>query len=280
MSRLLRANFARLIKNKPFYICIALMAFIGIYLPVTDFRKMITSGTAFSPDKNFLAFSACMGVAAAFFISMFVGTEYGCGTMRNKIATGQSRVKIYFANLVTVYTALIIICAAYIVPYLCAAVPLLGDFRVYSAEQIAVMLVCIGFIVFAYGVIFLTAAMLVQSKASSAVGCIMAAYFLLFGGVYINSCLMQEEFTDNVYLNENGETVTELHQKNPDYVDGARRRVYEFINDVLPGNQSFSIMMWDGADMSRIYRMEFFSSAFAAVSMAVGIILFRVKDLK
>lgn len=280
MSRLLRANFMRLSKNKPFYICMALMAFIGIYLPVTDYRKMITSGAVFGPDKNFFAFNVCMGVVAAFFISMFIGTEYSCGAMRNKIVTGKSRVKIYFANLITVYAALIIICAAYVVPYICAGIPLLGNFRVYGAEQIGIMLVCIGFIVFAYTVIFLTAATLVQNKTSSAVGCIMAAYFLLFGGVYINSCLMQEEFTDNVYLNENGETVQELHKPNPDYVNGTKRKVYEFINDVLPGNQSFSIMMWDGSDMSKIYKIEFFSSAFVAASMAVGVILFKRKDLK
>lgn len=66
MSRLLRANFMRLVKNKPFYICIAVMAFCGIYLPVTDYSKMIKSGTVCIPDKNFFAFSVCMGVVAAF----------------------------------------------------------------------------------------------------------------------------------------------------------------------------------------------------------------------
>lgn len=280
MSKLLRANFARLRKNKPFYICLILMTFVGIYLPVTDYRKMIRSGNALSPDKNFFVFGMCIGVLAAFFISMFIGTEYSCGTMRNKIVTGQSRVKIYFANLITVYFSLLIFCAAYIVPYLAAGIPLLGKFRLYTAEQICVMLVCIGFIALAYAVIFLTAAMLVQSKASSAVGCIMAAYFLLFGGVYINSCLMQEEFTDDVYIDENGAVVQELHQPNPDYVDGTKRKIYEFINDVLPGNQSFSVMMWDGGDMSRIYKMELYSSAFAVVSTAVGVLLFRRKDIK
>lgn len=59
MSRLLRANFMRLVKNKPFYICIAVMAFCGIYLPVTDYSKMIKSGTVCIPDKNFLR-SACV----------------------------------------------------------------------------------------------------------------------------------------------------------------------------------------------------------------------------
>lgn len=280
MSKLFRANFARLLKNKPFYICTVLMAFIGIYLPVTDYRKMITSGMIFSPDKNFFVFSVCMGVVAAFFISMFIGTEYGSGTMRNKLVIGHSRIAIYFANLITVYISLIIFCAAYVVPYLCTGIPLLGKFRLYTNEQICIMLVCIGFIILAYAVIFLTAAMLVQNKASSAVGCIIAAYFLLFGGVYVNSCLMQEEFTDNVYLNENGETVQELHCPNPDYVDGTKRKVYEFINDVLPGNQSFGIMMWDGEDMSEIYKIELYSSAFAVVSMTAGVLLFRRKDLK
>lgn len=280
MSKLLRANFARLIKNKPFYICLVLMVFVGVYLPVTDYFKMIKSGADCIPDKNFFVFNVCIGVLAAFFISMFIGTEYSNGTMRNKIVTGQSRVKIYFANLITVYISLIIFCAAYVIPYLCAGIPLLGSFRLYGAEQIGIMLVCIGFIDLAYAVIFLTAAMLVQNKASSAVGCIMAAYFLLFGGVYVNSCLLQEEFEDNVYIDENGEIVQELHKPNPNYVDGTKRKVYEFINDVLPANQSFGIMMWDGADMSRIYKTEVYSSVLAAASTAVGVILFRRKDIK
>ena len=200
--------------------------------------------------------------------------------MRNKIVTGQSRIKIYFANLITVYISLIIFCAAYVIPYLCTGIPLLGNFRLYSMKQIGIIIVCIGFIDFAYAVIFLSAAMLVQNKASSAVGCIMAAYFLLFGGVYINSCLLQEEFEDNVYVDEDGKIVQELHQPNPNYVDGTRRKIYEFINDILPGNQSFVIMMWDGADMSRIYKTEIYSSVLVAASTAVGVLIFRRKDIK
>lgn len=256
------------------------MAFVGVYLPVTDYFKMIKNGTVCIPDKNFFTFNLCIGVLAAFFISMFIGTEYSNGTLRNKIATGKKRIKIYFANLITVYISLIIFCTAYIIPYLCACIPLLGNFRSYSIKQISIILICIAFIVFAYAVIFLTATMLVQNKASSAVGCIMAAYFLLFGGVYINSCLLQEKFEDHVYMDENGKIVQELHQPNPNYVDGKKRKVYEFISNVLPGNQSFSIMMWDGKDMSRIYKIELYSSILAAASMAFGIILFRRKDLK
>ena len=280
MSKLLRANFARVIRNKPFYICLILMAFVGVYLPVTDYCKMIKNGAVCIPDKNFFVFNVCIGVVAAFFISMFIGTEYSNGTMRNKIVTGQSRIKIYFANLITVYISLIIFCAAYVIPYLCAGIPLLGNFRLYSMKQIGIILVCIGFIDFAYAVIFLSAAMLVQNKASSAVGCIMAAYFLLFGGVYINSCLLQEKFEDRVCIDENGETVQELHQPNPNYVDGTKRKIYEFINDILPGNQSFVIMMWDGADMSRIYKTEIYSSVLSAASMAFGVLIFRRKDIK
>jgi len=280
MGKLLRANFARLIKNKPFYICLVLMAFVGIYLPLSDYHNMIKNGTVFILDKNFFVFNLCMGVVASFFISMFVGTEYSNGTMRNKIITGINRVKIYFANLITAYVSLIIFCIAYIIPYLCVGIPLLGNFSIYSAQNIGIMLVCIAFIIFVYAVIFLTAAMLVQNKASSAVGCIMAAYFLLFGGVYVNSCLLQKEFEDHIYINENGEPVQELHQPNPNYVRGTKRKVYEFINDFLPGNQSFRIMMWEGENISQIYKMESYSSILAAISMSVGVILFQRKDLK
>ncbi|MCM1328780.1 MAG: ABC transporter permease [Ruminococcus sp.] len=280
MSKLLRANFARIIKNKPFYICLFLMAFCGIYLPVSDYFKMIKSGAEYSPDKNFFVFILCAGVVAAFFTSMFIGTEYSCGTMRNKIAAGINRVKIYFANLIAVYVSLIIFCTAYIVPYLLAGILLLGNFRVYGAEQIGAMLVCAAFIVLAYGVIFLSAAMLVQSKASSAVGCIMAAYFLLFGGVYVNSSLLQEKYDDKIYIGENGEVVRELNVPNPNYVEGTRRKIYEFINNFLPGNQSFLIMMWDGNDISQIYKIECCSAIVTVCTAAVGVSLFRRKDIK
>ncbi len=280
MGKLLRANFARLIKNKPFYICIALMAFVGIYLPLSDYNNMIKSREVYILDKDFFTFDMCMGVVASFFISMFIGTEYSNGTMRNKIITGIKRVKIYFANLILVYVSLIIFCMAYIIPYLCVGIPLLGNFSLYSAKTIGTILVCIAFIIFVYAALFLTVAMLVQNKASSAVGCIMAAYFLLFGGVYVNSCLLQKEFEDHIYINADGETIKELHRPNSNYVRGTKRKVYEFINDLFPGNQSFRIMMWEGEDMSQIYKMESYSSILAAISMAVGVILFQRKDLK
>lgn len=280
MGKLLRANFARLIKNKPFYICIALMAFVGIYLPLSDYNNMIKSGEVYILDKDFFTFNMCMGVVASFFISMFIGTEYSNGTMRNKIITGIKRVKIYFANLITAYVSLIIFCMAYIIPYLCVGIPLLGNFSLYSAKTIGTILVCIAFIIFVYAALFLIVAMLVQNKASSAVGCIKAAYFLLFGGVYVNSCLLQKEFEDHIYINADGETIKELHRPNSNYVRGTKRKVYEFINDLFPGNQSFRIMMWEGEDMSQIYKMESYSFAFAVISMAVGVLLFRRKDLK
>ena len=54
-----------------------------------------------------------MGLVAAVFISLFVGSEYSDGTIRNKLVVGHSRMRIYLANLIVCSIACVLISLAY-----------------------------------------------------------------------------------------------------------------------------------------------------------------------
>ena len=50
-------------------------------------------------DKMMLNYINIIGLFMAMFTSLFIGTEYDYGTIRNKIIVGHSRTSIYFSNL-------------------------------------------------------------------------------------------------------------------------------------------------------------------------------------
>ena len=89
MSRIFFAEFRRLFHFRLYYIeCAAVVLFSVLYFkpPVIDsflFYIMIVIG----------AFSAIC-------VSQFIGMEYSCGTIRNKLATGHTRMEIYLAQLI------------------------------------------------------------------------------------------------------------------------------------------------------------------------------------
>ena len=88
MSRIFFAEFRRLFRYRIYYAeCVAVILFSLFYAepPVIDcflFYIMIVIG----------AFSAIC-------VSQFIGMEYSCGTIRNKLVTGHTRTEIYLAQL-------------------------------------------------------------------------------------------------------------------------------------------------------------------------------------
>ncbi|MDE5577128.1 MAG: ABC transporter permease [Oscillospiraceae bacterium] len=97
MSRLLKANFARLLKNKTFHICMFIM-----------FGFAVAVLFASSSDESFVALDGLLfvgsffvGIAIAVFVGIFIGTEYSDGTLRSKLTSGHSRITVYLANLIS-----------------------------------------------------------------------------------------------------------------------------------------------------------------------------------
>lgn len=278
MSNLLSANFSRLKKSKLFWICSLFMAILGMlfsigsYISNCKFDDIAVQIPAF-------AFVQFTGIVVSVFCSLFLGSEYSDGTIRNKLMIGHKRCHLYLANLITAAAASILTDIAYLLPCLAIGIPLLHGFDATAGTVIAFFLVNF-LLTICFASIFTLIAMLCQNKALSVAASILTAFIVLFTGVYLTSKLNEPETWDSfVYMDTSGEIKTEEAMPNPNYVSGTKRDVYEFLNDFLPGGQQLSLsQMQAGTHGLGFFALS--SGIIIAVTSAAGIVCFDKKDLK
>ena len=104
MGRLLRANFARLWKTTAFWGCIISPAALGLLMQMLEGRGSGYFRSMYNASPLGLIFSVV-------FAMRYIGTDNSDKTIRNKLMIGISRVKIYFANLITVSAGMVLIFA-------------------------------------------------------------------------------------------------------------------------------------------------------------------------
>lgn len=83
MTNLIHAHFARLMRAPVFWLAAAVSAGAGLRLEFIQYAGLVI----FPP--------ACCAVV----FSLFFGTEYADGTIRNKLAAGHSRTAVYMSVL-------------------------------------------------------------------------------------------------------------------------------------------------------------------------------------
>mgnify|MGYP005771248435 CR=1 FL=1 len=277
MNKLLSANFSRMKKDKIFWIGIALMLCLGIFSNILYYKQNIQYPECpITLDMGFFTPAMFIGIIASVFCSLFIGTEYSDGTIRNKISVGHSRTVIYLSNLIVCITACILMCLTFTVIYTAIGYFNLGWFKT-DLKTIFIFLIAMLMIVVSNCAIFTLISMLSQNKAISAVVCILLAFGMLFLGTYISTTLNEPKTYESSYVNEEGEFVTGEAEANPNYVGGMKRKVYEFINDFLPGGQSVQT-----ANMSTKHPEIFilYSSVILVVTTSAGALIFRKEDLK
>lgn len=243
MSKLLRAEFACMWKNRTFWLCMASVA------GMTGLLAMIES-VGSSPE--YVIFEGYTYVSMMFFIfaGMYIGTEYSDSTIRNKIIAGHSRLSIYFANLIVCAVASMIMYLFSILVIAACAAAMQWKFIIPADKMLPAML-CSFVSIIAYTAMFTLVCMLMCSRSVSLVISIFIFIILSAGGIKINMALCEEEYgyvEDVDYMDESTEWKTE---KNPDYVGGAKRRVYVFLNNFLPTCQMMQL-----EDFSTLYEME------------------------
>ena len=276
MCKLLSADFARMKKNKFFWLGIAFMVFVGIMTPVMNYIDMIQTKNSDTLEGGFFSFSLLIVIVSAIFSGLYLGTEYSDGTIRNKIIVGHKRWGIYLSNLIVCTVSGIIMCLAFIAVYLGVGIPLFGGFHL-SAQHVVTMVLGIFVMSLAFAGIFTMIAMLNQNKAVAAVACIMSAFLLLCAGVYINASLNEPETYSGYVMMENGHVTKEEEKPNAHYLRGTKREVYEFLYDFLPGGQA---MQFSEGQADHIWQMMLYSGIVLAGTTGAGLILFKRKNLK
>ena len=286
MIKLLSANFLRLRKTNLIWGSLGVCVGLGALAALGEFRFQVSVGADLNVPEvaqakallegQFFEYAAFIGILAAEFISLFLGTECSDGAIRNKIAVGHSRVSIYFANLITGFAASLICMAGYMLSCFAVGAPLLGGFT-----KPAPLLLCAiaGSVVMlaAFCAIFTFVTMNCSKKSTSVVICLLGAFVLLIVAVVINARLEAPEFIQGYEMSVNGQVVGAVPEPNPMYLRGTERAVYQFLYDLLPTGQSLQYAMLSFTNPAKLMGL---AAAVCAVFSAAGAALFRKKDLR
>ena len=279
MSRLLSADFARLKKNKFFWICTAGMFLLGIFMSAVHYISMQKYGENDPQLTNILfAYALVIILLVPAFVSLFTGTEYSDGTIRNKLIIGHTRVHIYLSGLIVCTTAALIFCISYIAGAFAVALPL---YTIDPADQksIVILILCSFVMTAAFTALCTLAAMLCQNKALTAVINILTACFLLVASVYVLNKLTEPETLPMVTTNDSGGVTEVKEESNPYYITGTEREICQFVNDFLPTGQAVNIAQAGGAAQSPGL-LAAYSACIIIVSTGIGMFAFKKKDIK
>ena len=99
MLNLIKADLMRLSKHKLFYLILFMLCFCGWGFLYTASCPGCATTTSIDATETLLFIAAYNLFALILFGCLFIGTDYSFGTIRNKLISGQSRLKIYFSNL-------------------------------------------------------------------------------------------------------------------------------------------------------------------------------------
>ena len=277
MNKLLSAGFARMFKFRMFWIITVLSAALTALMRLFMYFQSQKVDASIPLDSGFFFAVAFSGIAMAVFCSFFVGTEYNDGTMRNKLAVGHSRLAVYFSNLVVCAVAGVIFLASSCLASLLIGIPLFGFFTGSAASFLFLLALSLAVII-AYTAIFVLIAMTNQSKAASAVIALLLAFTLFFAATYIYSSLNEPEFYDAYEYTENGVTVSESSEPNPNYLTGAKRQVYEILFDCLPGCQASRVAQMYDPEPEAVFAL--YSCLIVLLTTAGGAAAFKRKNIK
>lgn len=247
MRKLLSADLRRLWINKAFWVSVILMACIeGVFL-------LILSGQDTIPFDIILFISLIgIGVLTSVFFSLFLGTEYSDGTIRNKLIVGHTRSRVYLASYITGIIAITVIYLAGVLTGGIMGILIYAP-PIYSIEQITLagvigLLACVSYIS-----IFNLVGMLSSSKAKTSIICILTAFILMFAGLILYSLVGQNILT------------------------GSAKTICEFFYEFNPFGQ---ILLIIPINIASPWRLATYSLLLSVVLTGMGVYVFHKKDLK
>ncbi len=288
MRNLIHAGFVRMMQDKVFWIMTIAMLALGLGVVGVQYASAQENGHTVLLDSCIFGAFLMVCVALAIFVPLFIGTEYSDGTMRNKLSTGAKRTHIYVANFIT--------CAlgGIIMELICVtAVAALGFALVGAVETpFATMLLraAVGILLtLSLAAIFTLIAMLITSKAVSAIICLLISIVLLMVGNNLFTMLQEPEYYSGMVADTLGGAEMEDGEQgqysmqyvenipNPKYIKPEQRPLVQAIADILPTGQAQQLT---SMNVQNPWLLMLYSAGIIVLFSSFGIFVFRRKDLK
>ena len=276
MCKLLSANYSRLWRDKIFWICMGTMLVYSVVYMLNGCRQATVDLAEYnySIDKYYFHFAISIGIFCAVFSSMFFGTEYSDGTIRNKVIVGHTKVNIYIASLITTITATLLMVFVWMIGA-SVAIPILGIWEM-GIPNLLIYLLIILMLAVALAAICTLINMISTNKAFTVViSVLLIMGLLIFASMFYNG-FSEPEMTSGVQITANGMQMSEP-MPNPNYISGEMRKIYEFILDFLPTGQGLTV--WQ-VEVGHPIRMILSSAAITFLTTLSGIFVFKKKNLK
>lgn len=282
MLKLLKANLSRLFKSGVFRLAEFVAVGYPVFILVVKYFESEKSGESgdYIMDTVPLMLSMFLPFIMAVVVGLYVGTEYHDGTMRNKIIVGHNRGTIYLANLLTAFItdAVVFISSA-------ATGTVLGTFLFKAPSfSFATYAKAIGVLTLAgcaFSAIYMAISMCVQSKATGVVTVMILSIALFMTSMTMYYQLQEPEYNEAYsYVSEaTGETIEHPRSKNPRYLEGTKRKVYQTVFELIPYTQTITVT--NSVKLpEKPYKYPLCSCGWIVVSTAVGMFIFKKRNLK
>lgn len=256
MNRLLRANFSRMWKTTAFWGCLISPAALGILMQLLEGRASGFFRSMYNATPVSLFF-------AAIFTVMYIGTDNSDRTVHNRLIIGMSRVKIYFANLITVSVGMALIFMVNWLSLIIYDVISGGRLDIEAWHLVLYAVICLIAGV-AMAAVCALLATLVTSKSLATALTISLTIGMFFGTPYL---------LDLSYLSSDAGYVMS--------------KAVKFVYNILPTSQiseiEWAVSFMDSSEFTDIgsaLEPMWYSLGLCAAVTVIGVLAFRKKDLK
>lgn len=273
MSKLIKSELFRIKNSNILLSSIIIIFIITIFLCITQYNYIKTGSAEVSYDIIWF-FSAFIGFFIAIFTSLHVGSDFSDRTINYKIISGYRRTKIYLSYLITCIIEGLMCLFTYMFIILIFGLFFLEPSSLSTIEILKISIEVI-LLTISFTSLFTLLAVLFANKTLT----VVISTIIVFG-LSVLSFLMLEHLKEPEYINQNvisdNGPVLEI-TKNPKYLTGTKRKVYEVTNDILP-----SSIAWRISDLSIIDRNNviYYMIIFTLICNSIGISILNKKQLR
>lgn len=277
MRKLLRAGFFRLLRLRSLWLSCLLLAGVETVSTVSRWREAVEYGILTAIDGGFFTWTGIVGFCLAIVAVFLIGPEYSAGTIRGKLICGHRRRDVFLANLLLMCASALLMCLSAVLPALALGLPLLGGFKMGAVRALWTTLGGLA-MALAWSGLFTMTAMLTDHRAVAAVLPLVLAMVMLVAGVYLQARLDAKPTVQGYEMHVDGQLVPSEPTPNPSYLpEGPARTGAQFLFDLLPGAQS---VQYASMEAQHPLKLTGYAAAVFLLTAAVGLALFRRKDLK
>lgn len=278
MRKLITANFHRFSKDR-FSWCVVgivvILSLASVFNSAGSFEAMAARGYAMSLEDCYFNQAPLIGAFLALLISMFLGTEFSEGTIRNKLCIGHKRNEIFLSNFISCAFASIVLTAVWLLS--CTLLfGLIGPLEVEVSEFVGYIFVAMGFAV-SFAALYTVIGSLSSNKAMTIVYTFAVFIILAMAASALDDRLCEPEINEIMTYNNYGAVVMQESVPNPLYLSGMIRTVCEVALELLPTGQA---LLLSNVAIECPVRAIAMSAVFTIVTLLVGGMLFKKKDIK